>query len=136
MSMTQKNGAIQGHCLTFINSAATVAVATNTELGEVYCNGVESLGFRLGNAAGGGALDAFIVQFKYHPSGEYVTVASIATDFTNKVFPVVGASASPVTLAAGSDVFIALDVRGVHSVKFLASADTDPASATIEGGGR
>lgn len=137
MTMAVKPGAIASHALTFRNASAAVAVTGNTSLGEILAgNAIDYLGVHVSNAAGGGALDVFDVQFKYHPSAEYVTVATLATDYTNAVHPVTRASASPIALAAGASVFLVLDCRGVYAVKFLASADTDPATVTVEGGGR
>ena len=136
MSMKQTNGAIGNHALTFRNAAADVAVSGNTSLGEVYCNGVERLGVHVANATGGGALDAFLVQFKYHKDGDYVTVASAAADFTTPNWPVLNVAVDVVTLAAAANGLFVLDVRGVYSVKFLASANTSVSVVTIQGGGK
>lgn len=102
------------------NEDVAVAQAGNATLLEVTTLGADRM--LLTAACVGQALDAFIVQGRPHPEGAYVTLVSAGTDYTNDVAPVINASGDLTTLAAGSTGWVLLDVRGLESVKVLASS--------------
>ncbi len=118
----------------FRNPSVIVAVAGTTSIGEISVLGLNQVVLRLANAAGGGALDALTIQYQYHPSGDFVTMVSTAANYTTPNWPVIKASADLTTLAANGSGYVVLDVVGIYKVRILASANTDPATVTLEGG--
>lgn len=75
-------------------------------------------------------LSAFQVAFRYHESGDWVTIASATADYTTPEGPILGASGDLTGAAFGATVhFLSLDVRGTQSVRFKAAGT----SSTITG---
>jgi len=120
----------------FREASKSVTVAGTTTITAVELEGQQQMGFGITNTAGGGALDAFAINFKYHPDGAYFTVANAAASFTTPVWPVLNITTDIVTLAAGASAGVVLDVRGVYAVQFTGSAAVNPAIITIEGEAR
>ena len=120
----------------FQNAGVTVAASTNTTLAEFFVNCCERLGFRIANGHASVAFDAFLVQYKFHRDGTWITVASAAGDFTTPVGPVIHKTADPTALAAAGAVDIWMDVSGVYKVRIQASGSGAASTATIEGGTR
>lgn len=114
------------------NVAVAVPATGNTEILNVPVAGRASLGICIKNVHATVAFDAFLIQYQYHPAGDFVTVASAAADWTTPNWPVLGKTATPVTLAAAGEVGMVLDVRGVYAVKVLASGNAAESTATID----
>lgn len=68
------------------------------------------------------ALDAFIVQGKFHGDGHYVSLASTAAHYTAPAGVIYGSSGDLTTLAAAATGWIAIDVSGLDAIKILASS--------------
>lgn len=136
VASTRDYSTIEHNCLRFQETGVPVAVAGTTEVAVIGVQGFEQLGFVVSNWVTGGDLDAFAVQYLFHPDGDYQTVASASGDYTTPNWPVLAASDDPTTLAGGSTAMIVLDVRGVYSVKITASANTTSTVVGLEGGGR
>ena len=135
MAIKQLSPEVPTGAIQFRNDSVPVAVAGNTSLGIINTIGMGMISLNVSNAVGGGALDAFIIQYKYHPTGSWITMASTAGNFTNPDWPIVRATASPVTLAANASVQMVVDVLGAAFVQILASANTTASVVTIEGMG-
>jgi len=103
------------------NENITVALASNTDLLEVFVHKVARMTFEVKND-GGNAFDAFIVQGKMHPGGNYVNILSAAGDYTTPAGIVVDASGDLTTLAAGATGWLIIDVIGFYQVKIQASS--------------
>lgn len=100
-----------------LTATATDVVATiNTE-------SVRTLGLEIKNT-GSNPLDVFDVYVKMTPDANLVKVSTVATDYTNAVYPITKASASPVTLASAATVWMFMDVTGVAQVVLKASSGT------------
>ena len=63
------------------------------------------------------AFTAFQVQAKFHPDGGYITIASVAADFTSPGGVIVGASGDLTILAAGATGWLSVDVAGMHALR-------------------
>jgi hypothetical protein len=70
--------------------------------------------------------NAFAVQGKFHPSGDYVTLANAAADFAVPSDPILKAIGTLVTLAADATGSLCLNTTALHSLRIQASS----ASAT------
>ena len=70
----------------------------------------------------GQALDAFVVQGLLHPDGTYITLASTAAHYTSPAGIIYGASGDLTALAADATGWVAVDVKGLSRLKFLASS--------------
>lgn len=77
------------------------------------------------------AFDACTIAVKFHADGPYVTIASIATDYTSPTGLMVKASASLVTLASGTTGWAIVNITGVCAVRVQASAATGAGTADI-----
>lgn len=93
--------------------------------------GAEHLWFDLELSADNPISD-FCVDVQPHPSAEWTTVASDASDFsTNIQEPIQGVGANPVNLAASGVSLIWMQVKGLNAVRFRAQAsDASDANAT------
>jgi hypothetical protein len=69
----------------------------------------------------GQALDAFLVQGKFHPDAAFQTLYSAAGAYTSPAGLVKGASGDLTTQAVGSG-WIILDTRPLYALKLLASS--------------
>jgi hypothetical protein len=67
------------------------------------------------------ALSDFDVAFRCHTSASYVTVASIAADYTTPTGPVLAASGDLTTAGTSGTHWILLDVAGVQAVRLQAA---------------
>ena len=122
--MAQYIELVQQNCNKHITRAENVNVAVpqagNTTLLEVQTEGLERLAIEV--AVVGQGLAAFIVQVKLHPDGSYLTIASVATDYTTPNGFMLTASGNLVLQAAATSGWLRMDVHGVFSVKFLAAS--------------
>ena len=117
------------------NLAVAVPAAGNTDLLEIIVARVSVLGVEVLPTVQ--ALDAFIVQGKFHQSGAYVTLFSLATDFTTPAGIVLDASGDLTIQAAGSTGWLVLDVSALYAVKIQASANVaGQATVTARANGR
>lgn len=111
------NGPISNTDIDTIEDVATIVLRNNARLW---------VSFVLGTAN----LSAFTVEFKVHPSGDWLTIASAAADYTTPEGPVLGASGDLTTAAFGATVhWINLDVQAVYAVRLRAAGT----SSTIAG---
>lgn len=102
------------------NETVAVAQAGNTTLLEVQTEEFERLTVEA--AVTGQALDAFVVQVKFHTDGSYVSIASAAGDYTSPTGLMIKASGDLTAQAASTSGWFILDTRGVFAVKVLASS--------------
>ena len=79
------------------------------------------------------AFDQFTTQFKFHPRGDWVTVASVDGHYKDPVYPVLKETEDLITLAAGGVKWVVLNVEGVFAVRFLCSGNAAATTASIEG---
>ena len=77
------------------------------------------------NRSAATALDAFEVRRLVDADGEEHVLASVAADYSSPVWPLLAASYDddPVTLDAGSDVWIDIDVRATDVIEIHASGN-------------
>jgi len=117
------------------NLAVAVPAAGNTDLLEIIVARVSVLGVEVLPTVQ--ALDAFIVQGKFNPNSAYVTMFSLATDFTTPAGIVLDASGDLTIQAAGSTGWLVLDVSALYAVKIQASANVaGQATVTARANGR
>ncbi len=86
---------------------------------------MDRLYFEVKNS-GGNPFDQFEIQRRANPSATWETLASVAGDYTSPKLPIlevntVGIASSPVTLGAGENAFIRMELGATESVRFLAS---------------
>ena len=106
----------------FINLyAVPVAVATPDRVATFLVNTSRRMGVEVKNT-GANALDVFEVWGRFSPDGNLIKLASLASDFTTPVYPIINASGSPVALAAGATAWLVLNVEGLAEVQFKASS--------------
>ena len=110
------------------NSAVAVAQSGDTTVLELNVSGLERLVVEV--AVASKLLDAFSVLGAVHPDGSYMTLFSVAADFTSPAGLMVDASGDITTQAAGSSGWFVLDVRGLDRVKLTASSG-DAAGSTV-----
>ena len=70
---------------------------------------------------GPSALDEFNVQVSVN-SDSFHTIATVASDYTTIVYPLLGAITPIITLASDSKASLAMEVRALNEVRFSASA--------------
>lgn len=116
------------------DAAVTVPLATNGDLIELDVSQVARLAIEIKNE-GANAFDAFLVQGKVHPDGNYVPLLSVASDYTTPAGIVVDASGDLTALGAGVTGWLILDVLGFNKIKLQASAAVGASSANIFVGG-
>ena len=86
---------------------------------EIHCGEAEEMWITFTVATA--ALTDFNVDFRAHPSGPYVTVASVAADYTAPEGPILGAS-SDLTIAGTSGThWLKLNVKGVDTLRLQAA---------------
>lgn len=82
-------------------------------------------------------LSAFAVQVRFHESGDYQTIASLAADFTSPQGFMWAASGSLVTLAKNTNGWMVLKGFGVvESLRIQATAAAATTTLTITGQAR
>jgi len=114
------------------NVAVVVALATNSVLLEVPVEDIDQLGVEVTPATN--AFDAFIFEGRMSPNGVYQTIRSATWATPSGLL--LASSGDIAALAAASPGFIVLDVRGLYSVRFSASAGTGAGPATIRAIGK
>lgn len=77
------------------------------------------------------AFDVCTISVKFHPDGPYVAIATIATDYTSPTGLMIKASASLVTLAAGTTGWALVDITPCSALKITASAGVGAATADV-----
>lgn len=102
-------------------NAAAVAVASTDAVAVFNVENTKTLGIQVKNT-GAAALDAFELWGKVSPSADAVKFSGVATDYTSPVYPVLKASASPVALAAGGNVWLFVNTEGLSEVQIRASS--------------
>lgn len=114
--------------------AVVVPGAGNTELITIPTAGLARIFVQFTVATQ--ALDTFLIQAKASADAAYATLYSAAGHFTAPSGLLVWASGDLTAVAAaGSGAFV-MDVRGLHSVRVLASAAADSASVSVYMGGQ
>lgn len=116
------------------NVVAAIPAAGNTVLLEVPVAGLSQLSVEIILTTQ--AFDAFLVEGKVHPDSPYITltnaVVGSASAAPQPVGLVLAASAHTfATLAAAQTAWLMLNVNGLQSVRFSASAAVDGANVTI-----
>ena len=102
------------------NEAITVVQTGNTDLIEVDTSCIEKLAVEA--VVTGQALDAFVIQGKVHPESTYVTLKSVAGDYTSPTGVLLLASGDLTAQGASTTGWFLMDVRPFSSVKVLASS--------------
>jgi hypothetical protein len=103
------------------NLAVAVPTAGNTVLLEVPVSGTGILFATFKNT--GFLFDAFIVEVRPHRDAPYVTLFSLAADYTTPKSPLLNASGDLTILANGSTGWLYMLTEGFESVRFSASAN-------------
>jgi len=109
------------------NEAVAVPSTGNTTLIEIEVDTVNEVGFAILPVTN--ALDAFLVQGKFHREGAFVTLYSAAGAFTSPAGLIVAASGDLTGLAAAATGWFIMDVRPLFAVRLQASAAAAGASA-------
>ena len=81
--------------------------------------------------AGNQNFDAFEVQVKLHPDAGYVTMFSVAADFTTPAGLLVDASGDLTTLATTATGWFIMDLRGLYGLRVQASCASSNSTATV-----
>lgn len=106
----------------------TATATTLTTLATIYVRGRDRVWITM--TVTSADLTAFTVEYQVDPNGAWAAVASAAADYTTPTGPVLGASGSLVTAAAGSTVhFLVLNVFGAHAIRLKASSGTSSSVA-------
>jgi len=132
--ITQMDGGQVRQLLIASNVAAAVAGALTTLLDLEGIAGIEVLGVEVKMSAAA-ALTAFQVQAKFHPSGDFVTLYSTATHFTEPSGPLIGTSGDLTTLAASGTAWFMLRTLGMWAVRIQATSAGNAGVATVYAGG-
>lgn len=103
---------------TRIGALANADIDTIEDVATIEINGMKILWIEFAIATA--ALTAFAIDFKLREAGNWITVASIAGDFTGPVHPVIKASGSLVTAGVGNH-WAKIDVTGVQKVRLRAA---------------
>lgn len=111
----------------------TVADAADTALGTFNVEGFSEGVFTIKNTHASRAFDVFKILTRTHPDAPQMTASSIATDFSNKVDPVMFSSGTPVTLAGNASCNIRVNLKGVYEISFVAQANGGAGTAAIYG---
>ncbi len=114
---------------TTTGTGTITATATQTVC-EINTENAKTVGIEVKNT-GATALDLFSLFGKTSPLGNELALSALATDYTNAVYPVIKASASPVTLAAGATAWVFVDVTGLARLILKASANTTATTLSI-----
>ena len=94
-----------------IDSLETVAIITTSNYSRLM------LTFTVATAA----LTDFNVDFQVHASGDFVTIASVAADYTSPEGPILGASSDLTVAGTSGTHWLQLDVTGVYAVRIQAA---------------
>jgi hypothetical protein len=73
--------------------------------------------------AGSQALDAFEIQVKVHPDGDWVALYNASGDFTTPAGLLVGASGDLTGLALSTTGWFIMETRGLYGIRLQASCD-------------
>lgn len=131
--MAQSTNSSPARRLVFIaKTDADVAVpaAGNTNILDIEVSQLARVALEIRNT-GANALDVFNVQGKVHPDGAYMTILTVAADYTTPAGIVVDASGDLTVLAAGATGWLILDALAFISIRLQASANV--AGATTVG---
>lgn len=115
------------------DTAISCPATGNTTLLEVPTAGLDNLAVQIDVTVQ--ALDAFIIQGRFHPDGAFVTIYSAAGDYTAPVGLLVAASGDLTAQAAGTTGWFILDVRALYAVKVLASGAVNNALVSVYASG-
>jgi len=110
---------------------AVVAGAAADIIEFIIPPGSTHMGVQIKNSHGATAFDAFNILRQMHPDGAWETIADAAGDYTTPQSPIIEASASPVTLAAGASVYLRIEVKGMWAIKFQASGNGGVSEAEV-----
>ena len=116
----------------FINILAAAVTTAVNPVATVSTNASRVLGLEIKNT-GANALNAFEVWGRCSPTGNWVRVSQIGTDYSTPVYPVNRAIGAPVTLAPGATVLLVLDVLGFAEVQLRASTGASTTTLEIHG---
>lgn len=90
--------------------------------------------FTVKNSHASVAFAEFAVAIRPTTNAAFVTHASTAGSFTTPVHPMVDASGSPVTLAAGASVSFAYDISGIDAIRIQIGGDGAASTADLYAG--
>lgn len=107
------------------------AVATDV-VAVINVASAKVLGFEVKNT-GANALDLFDVYGKFTETGNEVKLSTNAGDYTTPTYPILKASASPVTLAGGATAWFFMDVTGLCEVTLKASSAVGATTLELHG---
>jgi len=94
--------------------------------------GMDVLHLQIKNTHASVAFDTLTIQNRATVNGTWVSNGTDAASYTTAVkYPMLGASASPVTLAAAATVSVFYDVRGIDAINILASGNAATSEATL-----
>lgn len=105
--------------LTAKNESVSVIQTGNTNVLQIPCERITEVGIAV--VVAGQALDAFIVQGKFHRDGSLVTLYSAAGAYTSPAGLIVAASGDLTVQAVGTGWLI-VDVRPLYELAILTSS--------------
>jgi hypothetical protein len=77
------------------------------------------------------ALDQFTISARYHASGSYQTLYSLAGEYTSPSGILKGTSGDLTAISAGSTGWFIMDVRGIESIQIKAACAADNGSSDV-----
>lgn len=131
--ITSKTGGQTRQIVSAYRTGISVPASGNTILLTIPVESCETMGVEVKPTVN--ALDAFIIEAKFHPGGDFVTLYSAAGDFTSPAGLVIGASGDLTALAAAATGWVILDTRGLYAVRISASGAADGTLVDIYAGG-
>lgn len=118
--------------LQYYRTGQVIPAAGNTVLLDLIVKGLAWLAVEVKPTVND--LDAFVVEGKFHPSGDWVTITNAVT--ATPAGLILAASATLATLAADATGWFTMDVRGLWGVRISASGSVADTTAvdTYAGG--
>ena len=118
--------------LEFKRTGQIIPATGNTVLLDLTVAGLAHLGVQINPTVNN--LDAFVVEAKFHPSGDWVSLYTAITSTPAGL--ILAASGTLASLAAAATGWFIMDVRGLYGVRISASGTVNDLTAvdTYAGG--
>lgn len=126
---------------TLVDEQGNPVVATSTGVGTITATATDFIlkanvsqarvfGCEVKNI-GANPLDVFDVYGRFSEVGNLIKLATLATDYSNAVYPITKAGGAPVTLASAATAWFFMDVTGLFEVILRASSSTGATSLEL-----
>jgi len=111
--------------LQYHRTGQIIPAAGNTVLLDLTVKGLAHLGVQINPTVND--LDAFVVEAKFHPSGDWVSLYTAITSTPAGL--ILAASGTLASLAAAATGWFIMDVRGLYGVRISASGSVNDLTA-------